>query len=121
MTADPKFKWLQEIISSSQQIFPTFNWGANYEMFREATALWRLTLSNLVNFSDTRFANSKRKVLKNILHQFAPIITYLECHVKAIDDNRANLEAADSKLRDKAAKAKELLEAGGIGKPKISN
>ena len=90
-------------------------------MFREATALWRLTLSNLVDFSDTRLANSKRNVLKNILHQFAPIITNLEYHVKHVDDNITNLEAADSKLRNKAAKAKELLGAVVIGKPKISN
>ena len=79
------------MFSCCPQIFTTFNWGANYEKFREATALWRLTLSNLVNFSDTRFANSKRRVFKNILNQFAPF------------------EAAFSKLRDNAAKAKEFL------------
>ena len=62
-----------------------------------------------MNFSDTRFANSKRRVFKNILHQFAPIITCLEDQVRNGDDNRANLEEADSKRRDKAAKAKEFL------------
>ena len=98
------------MFSCCPQIFTTFNWGANYEKFREATALLRLTFSNLVNFSDTRFANSEKRVFKNILHQFEPIITCLEYQVRNGDDNRANIEEADSKLRDKGAKAKELLE-----------
>jgi hypothetical protein len=76
-------EWLQDMISICQQIFNTFNWGANYEKFREARALFRLTLSNLVNFSDTRFANSKRKVLKNIQYQFAEVITCLNDQIKA--------------------------------------
>ena len=72
------FEWLQDITTTCTQVFNTFNWGASYEQFREATASWKLSLSNLVNFSDTRFASSKRKVFKNIHHQFAPIISCLE-------------------------------------------
>ena len=66
MAKKNSFKWLQDMVDYCTQIFNTFNWGANYEKFREATAVWRLSLKNLVNFSDTRFANSKRKVFKNI-------------------------------------------------------
>ena len=101
-------QWLQDIISVCQTIFKLFNWGANYEKFCEATAIWRLSLSNLVNFSDTRFANSKRKVFKNIHHQFAPIISVLDDKIAAGESNRSGLEASDSKVRENADKAKEL-------------
>ena len=103
-----QMEWLKEMIALCQQIFSTFNWGANYEKFREATALWRLTLNNLVNFSDTRFANSKRKVFLNIHHQFAPIITCLDDEIDAGVRNMSGLEASDYKVREKADKAKEL-------------
>ena len=101
-------EWLQDMISICQQIFSTFNWGANYEKFREATALFKLTLSNLVNFSDTRFANSKRKVFKNIHYQFAAIISCLDDQVKAGVQNRSGCEASDTRVREKADKAMEL-------------
>ena len=103
------FKWLQDITTTCTQIFNTFNWGANYEQFREATASWKLSLSNLVNFSDTRFANSKRKVFKNIHHQFAPVISCLEEQIKAGELNRSGLEAANTHVRTKADKVKELI------------
>ena len=109
MTKQDSFMWLQDLIATCQQIFNTFNWGANYEKFREATAVWKLSLSNLVNFSETRFANSKRKVFKNIHHEFAPIISCLEDQVKDAERNMSALEAANSRVRDKGAKAKELL------------
>lgn len=71
-------EWLEKVVENCKKMFQLFNWGANYEKLREATALWRLSLSNLVTYSATRFANSKRKVFKNIHHEFAPIITCLE-------------------------------------------
>ena len=85
-----------------------FNWDANYEKFRESAASWRLSVSNLVNFSETRFANSKRKVFKNIHHQFAPIITCLEEQIEAGRQNRSGLEAPNTHVRNKADKAIEL-------------
>ena len=103
-----QLKFLQEIIPICQQIFTTFNWGADYEKFREATAVWRLTQRNLVNFSDTRFANSKRKVFKNIHYQFAPIVSCLEEQIIAGVRNRSGQEPSDSKVRDKADLAREL-------------
>ena len=92
MTNQKHMVWLQNMIAFCQQIFNLFNWGANYEKFREATAMWRLTLSNLVNFSDTRFVNSKRKVLLNINHEFAPIISFLDDEIDAGVRNRSGLE-----------------------------
>ena len=108
MNGQASFKWLQEMVDSCSQIFNTFNWGANYEKFREAAASWKLSLSNLVNFSDTRFANSKRKVFKNIHHQFAPIISCLEAQISAGKENRSGLEAANTQVRNKGDKAAEL-------------
>ena len=108
MNAQDSFIWLQELVACCSQIFNTFNWGANYEQFRDATVSWRLSLSNLVNFSETKFANSKRKVFKNIHHQFAPIITCLEEQIEAGKQNRSGLEAANTQVRNKAAKATEL-------------
>ena len=103
------FEWLRSLIDVCHQIFTTFNWGANYEKFREASAAWKLTLKNLANFSETRFANSKRKVFMNILHQLGPIISVLEEQVLAAAKNRSGLEAAISAVREKGDKAKELL------------
>ena len=108
MAKEDSFKWLDDITGTCTQIFNAFNWGASYEKFRGESATWKLSQTNLVNFSDTRFANSKRKVFKNIHYQFAPIITCLEDQVKAGEDNRINLEAANTEVRKKADKAKEL-------------
>ena len=102
-------KWLGDYTSTCTQIFNTFNWGANYEKFRDESATWKLNQTNLVNFSETRFANSKRKVFKNIHYQFGPIITCLDDQIKAGEDNRKNLEAANTDIRKKADKAKELV------------
>lgn len=107
-TGQDSFKWLRDMISHSQQIFNTFNWGANCEKFREATALWRLTLSNLVKFSDSRFANAKRKVFKNIHHQFTPIISCTKAQIMEGVRNRSGMEASDSKVRETADNAREF-------------
>ena len=96
LTKQDKFAWLRNMIDVCHQIFLTFNWGANYEKFREASAAWKLTLKNLTNFSDTRFANSKRKVFKNILLMLGPILTVLEDQVQAASQNRSGLEAANA-------------------------
>lgn len=105
--ADKKV-WVTDITTICQQIFNTFNWGANYEKFREATTLWKLSLSNLVKFSETRFANSKRKVYKNIHHEFAPIITCLEDSIMAAVTNRSGEETSNARIREKGDEARTL-------------
>ena len=95
-------KWLEDITDNCREMFTLFNWGANYEKLRDATALWNLNQNNLVNFSETRFANSKRKVYKNVHHEFAPIITCLEDKIKT------SLKSRDQKERDKGADARTL-------------
>ena len=70
--------WVTDITQVCQQLFHLFNWGANYEKLVQATALWKLHLRNLVRFSETRFANSRRQVYVNILHEFPAIVSCLE-------------------------------------------
>ena len=55
-----------------------FNWGQNHEKLVEASVLWKLHLKELVKFSETRFANSRRQVYINIHHDLPAIITCLE-------------------------------------------
>ena len=74
----------------------------------EATNLWKLKLLSLVTFSETRFANSRRKVYQHIHHEFAPIMTCLRDQITAGERNRTALEAADSRVREKADQAMEL-------------
>ena len=91
------------MVENCREMFQLFNWGANYEKLREATALWRLSLSNLVTFS-ARFANSKRKVFKNIHHEFAPI-TCITCLEKQI---ASGMISKDIIARDKGINARTL-------------
>ena len=85
-----------------QQLFKLFNWGANYEKLVAATTLWKLHLVSLVGFSETRFANSRRKVYTNIHHEFSAIMTCLETDIINAIAN------PDSRAREKGYKAKEL-------------
>ena len=62
MCKKPQFAWVSDITQVCQQLFHLFNWGANYENLVKETALWKLHLRNLVGFSETRFANSRRQV-----------------------------------------------------------
>ena len=109
LTKMKEFLWLTTFTETCVRIFKLFNWGANYEKMVEATALWKLKLVNLVTFSETRFANSRRRVYQNIHHQLAPVMTCLDNHVKAAERNRWALEAADSKVRERGDAAKELI------------
>jgi hypothetical protein len=88
LSAKPSFEWLTVLVTCCQQLFTTFNWGANYEKLRDASAIWRLSMTNLAQFSKTRFANSKRFVFKNVHYQFAPISFCLEEQIAAGVRNR---------------------------------
>ena len=65
-------------------------------------------MRNLANFSETRFANSKRKVFKNCFLMLGPIVSCLEEQVLAAERNRSQLEAANSRIREKGDKARQL-------------
>ena len=78
-----------------------FNWGSNYEKLVDATALWKLQLTSLIGFSETRFANSRRQVYINIHHEFPAIITCLK------DQIMDAVKSYDAKTREKGDHARE--------------
>ncbi|CAB4009077.1 Hypothetical predicted protein [Paramuricea clavata] len=49
-----EFKWVVSNTDICQKLFRMFNWGSNYEKLVVATALWKLHLTSLVGFSETR-------------------------------------------------------------------
>ena len=108
MCKKSEFQWLKSITDICVRLFKLFNWGANFEKLVEATNLWKLKLLSLVTFSETRFANSRRKVYQHIHHEFAPIMTCLRDQIRAGERNRTALEAANSRVREKADQAVEL-------------
>jgi hypothetical protein len=75
---------------------------------REAAVGSGIRPRNLVNFSETRFANSKRRVYQIILDQFPAIMACLEQYILEGERNRSGLEASNKDIRDKADKASEL-------------
>jgi hypothetical protein len=103
MCKKPQFAWVADITQVCQQLFHLFNWGATYEKLVNATALWKLHLRNLVGFSETRFANSRRQVYVNILHEFPAIVSCLEEQI-----TNGVIPTSDARSREKAVKAREL-------------
>ena len=101
-------KWTIQFNSICNQIYGTFSWGASHVKLREAAASAGIKARNLVNFSDTRFANSKRRVYQLILDQFPAIMSCLQHYILEGEKNRSGLEAANRDIRDKADKAMEL-------------
>ena len=103
MCKKKEFKWVVEDTIFCQSVFNIFHWGANYEKLVEATVLWKLHLRNLVGFSETRFANSRRQVYVNIHHEFPAIMTCLEQQI--IDDIG---KSASVKVREIKEKPRDL-------------
>ena len=103
MCKKTQFAWVADITQVCQQLFHVFNCGANYEKLVQATALWKLHLRNLVGFSETRFANSRRQVYVNILHEFPAIVSCLAEQI-----TNGVIPTSDARSREKAAKAREL-------------
>ena len=101
---EERFKWLVDDTDVCSQLFRLFNWGQNHEKLVEASVLWKLHLKDLVKFSETRFANSRRQVYINVHHDLQALITCLEDKVALSYQN-----PSDGKLREKANEAKQLL------------
>lgn len=101
---EERFKWLVDDTDVCSQLFRLFNWGQNHEKLVEASVLWKLHLKDLVKFSETRFANSRRQVYINIHHDLQALVTCLEDKVAL-----SYQSPSDGKLREKANEAKQLL------------
>lgn len=101
-------KWIIKFNSTCNQLYGTFSWGASHVKLREAAVDAGIKPRNLVNFSETRFANSKRLVYQIILDQFPAIMGCLQHYIAEGESNRRGLEASNRDVRDKADKAMEL-------------
>ena len=101
---DARFSWLVADTDLCSQLFKMFNWGQNHEKLVDASLLWKLHLKDLVNFSETRFANSRRQVYTNLHHDLKAIVKRLEDKIKASEER-----PGDGKLTKKAREAKQLL------------
>ena len=84
-------KWIVKFNNTCHQLYLTFNWGASHVKLREAAVGSGIRPRNLVNFSETRFANSKRRVYQIILDQFPAIMACLEQYILEGERNRSGL------------------------------
>ena len=105
---DKDHKWIVAFNGICHRLYGTFNWGASHVKLREAALKAGIRPRNLVNFSETRFANSKRRVYQVILDMFPAIVACLEYYISESERNRTGLEASNKDIREKADKAKEL-------------
>ena len=60
MTKD--LEWVQDQVKLCKDIYTNFMWGKDYERLRADAQELEVIFVSLVNFSETRFANSKWKV-----------------------------------------------------------
>ena len=102
------FKWLSGLVKLCQQIYHEYQWGNQYEHLKKSAEELDIAMRNLQNFSDTRFANSKRNVFLNIFLMIKPILSALEDDVMRETVNRSGLEASDPQIRKRGLKARQL-------------
>ena len=103
-------KWIIKFNSICNQLYGTFSWGASHVQLREAAVTAGIKARNLVNFSTTRFANSKHLVYQIILDQYPAIMACLQHYIIEGERNRSGLEASNRDIRYKADKAVVLKE-----------
>ena len=119
-----KFPFVLLINDLAKDLFSMFNWGKTHENLRSMALEMEEKFINLTRFSDTRFANSKRRVYQNVLKMFNCITSQLEAYIYADFQNRTQPEARMQDVRDKGEAAtnmkgrlvnmKTLLEMSGL-------
>ena len=102
------FKWLGVLVNICQQLYHEFQWGIQLENLSKAAEDLDIAMRNLQNFSETRFANSKKDVFKNVFLMIKPILAVLEADVMRESTNRSGLEASDPLIRKRGLKARQL-------------
>ena len=106
--AKGEHKWINAFNEICHQLYVTFSWGASHVKLRDAARSLDIRPRNLVNFSPTRFANSKSKVYQIILDQFPAIMVCLDHYIIEGEKNRSGLTASNKEIREKADTAREL-------------
>ena len=103
-----KLKWVAQLCLLCSQLYNRFNMGNYHEKLRAASEDSGIDFFALVNFSDTRFANSKRFVFWNVLRMLLPIIQVLETDITEAEANKCQLEATDQYIQQKGAESREM-------------
>ena len=96
-----EYPWLTAMTDLCRDLYHHFMWGNNLEQLKKAAEELGVHYKNLSNFSDTRFANSKRGVFLDIFNSLQSIMAVLE----------ADVENMISKLNGTEQEKKKGLEA----------
>ena len=102
-----QFKWLTDLVNLCQDLYNRYNWGQSHEAYLQASDELDVH-ANLVRFSETRFANSKRFVFSRVFQAFATIIKCLtesqvqQVHGRAAKDKQMNDELLMRRLLNAA-------------------
>ena len=78
-----KFPFLVIIIQLCKDLHGKYNWGIQHESLRLMAEVEEEKFIQLSKFSDTRFANSKRRVFQNVLKMFHSICASLDADILA--------------------------------------
>ena len=103
-----KLQWVSQLCFLCSQLYNRFNMGNYYEKLVAASEDIGIDFFALVNFSDTRFANSKRFVFLNVLRMLPALIRVLETDIARAEANKHQLEASDPYIQQKGAESREL-------------
>ena len=103
-----EFDWVFKLCKLALRLIRNFQWGKEYEKFRNMAEELDVALFNLQFFSETRFANSKRLVFRNLYMMVGPCVGVLEQEIMEAVDNVRQLEAADYDVRKRGQTAREL-------------
>ena len=103
-----EFDWVFKLCKLALRLIRNFQWGKEYEKFRNMAEELDVALFNLQFFSETRFANSKRLVFRNLYMMVGPCVGVLEQEIMEAVDNVRQLEAANYEVRKRGQTAREL-------------
>ena len=103
-----EFDWVFKLCKLALRLIRNFQWGKEYEKFRSMAEELNVALYNLQFFSETRFANSKRLVFRNLYMMVGPCVGVLEQEIMEAVDNVRQLEAANNDVRKRGQTAREL-------------
>ena len=106
-----EFNWVYKLVKLAVRMIRNFQWGKEYEKMRSKAQELDVALFNLQFFSETRFANSKRLVFRNLYMMVGPCIAVLEQEIMEELQNRTELGAADYDVRKRGQSARELKGA----------
>ena len=103
-----EFDWVFKLCKLALRLIRNFQWGKEYEKFRSMAEELNVALYNLQFFAETRFANSKRLVFRNLYMMVGPCVGVLEQEIMEAVDNVRQLEAANNDVRKRGQTAREL-------------